>query len=463
MHFGLKLGSMICLILLFPLTLLSVELTPNELTYIRQLGSIKVCIDPDWKPFESLDEQGHYVGIGADLLYLVIRRLGLSVEIIRTKDWDESVDFAKKGQCQILSFLNQTPKRDEWLLFTKSHFEDPNVFITREEHPFISNPANLINETIVFPKGTAMEELIRKDYPNLKVITTESEEEAFSLVSSHKADMAMRSLIVAAYTIKAEGWFNLKIAGQLTTYTNHLRMGVIKSEPMLRDILNKGIDTLSAQDCALIVNRYISIKAETVKDYSLIVKIILVFVAFGVIFLWRYLELKRYNKELLYLSETDLLTKLYNRMKIEKELIAQVSKAQRLSHDFSILLLDIDHFKKINDTFGHPIGDKVLVQMAHIIQENLRQYDIVGRWGGEEFLILCTHSTQDEAYHVAKRIQEAIKQATFFTCKVHTISIGVATLNEHDTPYTLISHADDALYQAKKSGRDTICRANSLS
>lgn len=121
-------------IALMPLSLMGVDLSPAEKMYLEKLGTIKVCVDPDWEPFEMMDKKGNYTGIGADLLRLVAQRVGINVNILQTKDWDESVAYSKAGKCQVISFLNQSPYRDTWLLFTKPHFSDPNVFITREEH-----------------------------------------------------------------------------------------------------------------------------------------------------------------------------------------------------------------------------------------------------------------------------------------------------------------------------------------
>lgn len=446
---------LLCIVFI-PFSLFSLDLTPDEKLYLEKLGTINVCVDPDWEPFEMMDKKGHYTGIGADLLHLVAQRVGINVTVLPTKDWDESVAFSKAGRCQVISFLNQSPYRDTWLLFTQPHFSDPNVFITREEHAFIGDPKDLRNESMVFPTGTAMEEFIRKEYPHFKIMTTSSELDAFKMVSNKQADMAMRSLVVAAYTIKKEGMFNLKIAGQLPDYTNQLRIGVIKTEPMLRDILDKGVATITSEDRNAIVNKYVSIKAQSVYDYRLVIKIIFGFILIGFLLLWRYYELKKYNQKLLYLSETDLLTQIYNRTKIDQALHDSIDTAKKTHEPLSLLLIDVDYFKTVNDTFGHPVGDQILIEMVQLIKESIRRYDILGRWGGEEFLILCPKTTQEEALKVAERIQKKIKNAVFTTQQRHSVSIGIATLRLDDTPHTLISHADAALYQAKKDGRDTI-------
>ncbi len=447
----------ICLCFL-PFALWSVELSTEEREYLNKLGTIKACVDPDWAPFEMLSPKGEYSGIGADLLALVAKNLGITIDILPTKDWDESIALSKEGTCQIISFLNQTPARSQWLLFTEPHFSDVNVFITREEHPFIANLADLVDKTIVFPKGTAMEELIRKDYPNLRIITTETEMEAFKMVSDKKADMAMRSLIVSAYTIKKEGFFNLKISGQLPNYTNQLRIGIIKNEPMLRDILNKSVMSISNKERESIVNQHVIIKAQTVIDHTLMIQLSIIFIFIILGFTYRHYEMNRYAKKLLYLSQTDLLTGLYNRTKIDQALSDEMTRAKRNHHEFSILLFDVDFFKKVNDTFGHQMGDKVLISLAKIAKESLRRYDIIGRWGGEEFLVLCPECKHEEAMIVAERLRKNVEEADSPSQCTHTISIGVATMHQDDTPHTLVSRADDALYQAKHQGRNQVCR-----
>ncbi|WP_296494485.1 transporter substrate-binding domain-containing protein [Rhodoferax sp.] len=144
--------------------------------------------------------------------------------------------------------MRQTPARDAWLIFTKPIFFDPNVIITREEHGFIADLKGLEGKSLALPRGIMVEERVRRDFPNLRVILTTSEPAAMALVSERKADLTIRSLIVAANAIKKEGLFNLKISGQIPEYTNQLRIGVLKDESLLRSILAKGVQTITAQE-----------------------------------------------------------------------------------------------------------------------------------------------------------------------------------------------------------------------
>ncbi len=245
----------------------TIEFTPDEKAYIDRVGAIKMCVDPDWAPFERINPQGQHEGIGADLVQLVAQRVGLRIELHPAKDWEESLAASKGKLCQIMSFLNQTPARDAWLIFTEPIFFDPNVIITHEEHGFVADIRGLKNERIALPRGTMVEERVRRDFPNLQVILTASEPESMALVSERKADLTIRSLIVAADAIKKEGLFNLKIAGQIPQYTNQLRIGVLKDEQLLRSILDKGVKTITPQEREAISNKHVSINVQEAIDW----------------------------------------------------------------------------------------------------------------------------------------------------------------------------------------------------
>ena len=278
----------------------SIPLSSAEKQYLAQLGPITVCPDPDWVPYEQMDAHGNFTGIAADLLKLISQRLGIKFTYVQVKDWDQAVALSQAGKVLLLPFLNQTPKRDQWLTFTEPLFSDPNVFITREEHPFITNASLLKDKTIAVPSGTSIEEKVRRDYPNLKILNTgNSEAEVFKAVAERRADLTLRSLTVSAYTIRKGGWFTLKIAGQAPDdYVNRLRIGVIKTEPMLRDILNKGIATITPHEREEITNRHVNITVVKPMDYGFILRIAAALAALiGLAFYWN-LRLKRINAAL---------------------------------------------------------------------------------------------------------------------------------------------------------------------
>jgi len=164
-------------------------------------------------------------------------------------------------------------------------------------------------------------------------------------------------------------------------------------------------------------------------------------------------------------AQQDYLTGLCNRRFFLEQGELELARAQRYGNELSLFMLDIDHFKAINDTYGHATGDIVLQTLSHILREILRSIDIIGRWGGEEFVILLPETDAQEAAEIAERLREAIDHAkvTLATgLPLHfTASIGIATLKEKDTNIDiLLNYADEALYQAKNTGRNKVCIAD---
>jgi diguanylate cyclase (GGDEF)-like protein len=125
----------------------------------------------------------------------------------------------------------------------------------------------------------------------------------------------------------------------------------------------------------------------------------------------------------------------------------------------SLIIIDIDFFKAINDMYGHAIGDKVLVQVAQVLQASVRDGDVVARWGGEEFVIVCKHLDLQGAADLSQRIAKELTQFSFQNNIKVTCSFGVAQLGETETIQTCFERADSALFKAKQSGRNTYCCA----
>ena len=160
------------------------------------------------------------------------------------------------------------------------------------------------------------------------------------------------------------------------------------------------------------------------------------------------------KKEIEKLSITDRLTGIYNRLKLDALLVKQVETNRRYDIPFSVILLDIDNFKKINDTFGHDKGDYVLQKIANIFKENVRKTDLVGRWGGEEFLIICPNTIGKNAKIVTEHIRLKIEEEHFDTIGSITTSAGVTEYKESESIEHMLKRADIALYDAKKNGKN---------
>lgn len=160
------------------------------------------------------------------------------------------------------------------------------------------------------------------------------------------------------------------------------------------------------------------------------------------------------KKELEELSSIDKLTGIYNRRKLDEFLSFEIEVAKRHLNPLSLIILDIDHFKKVNDTFGHQSGDLVLSETAKLISNNIRKSDIFGRYGGEEFLIVCPESTKEESFVLAEKLREQLAKYKFKDVGTKTMSLGVAQLDENDDMASLIKKADEALYNAKNTGRN---------
>lgn len=244
----------------------SLVFTQEEITYIAKKDVYKLCVDPQSSPFEEITEQGVYKGITADLVEKVARRIGVLLEVQHALTWDDSLKLAKSGQCDILTFMNPSNETLKWLLFTEPLFEEPNVLITREEHPYIEDIASLSNKSIAIPIVSDLFTRFSKEFENLIVIPVATKEEALTMVSSQKADMTIRSMLASAYAIKKEGLFNLKVSGEPEGYKNIIRLSVMHDDPILRNLLNKAIATLTLEEKEFSVNKHISIKIEKGMD-----------------------------------------------------------------------------------------------------------------------------------------------------------------------------------------------------
>lgn len=159
---------------------------------------------------------------------------------------------------------------------------------------------------------------------------------------------------------------------------------------------------------------------------------------------------------LAYEATTDVLTMLPNRRGAREYFEQQIAAAERYGRPLSVIMIDVDHFKEINDTYGHDRGDRILIAVAETLKDYIRETDYVARWGGEEFLILAQHTHKDAACQLAERVRRGIEDQTFKGEIQITISLGVAEWQCEEDMEEVMQRADEAMYNAKTKGRNRV-------
>ncbi len=452
------------------------ELTTREKEYLKQKQAITMCVDPNWMPFEQFDDNGNYMGMAADYFKLFEKTLNASFNVIHTDSWEASLNAAKKRECDIMSLVMQTPERKKFLNFTSSYLKIPLVITTKLDVPFVNAITDLKDKKIGISKGYAFAEILRNKYPYLNIIEVDDIDDGLDRVNNRELFGYIGTLASVGYKFQTKYSGELKIAGKLNDNWE-LGVGVRNDDKLLLSIMQKAVNNLSHEEQQKILNKWVSIRYEKGVDYSLVWRILyaVLFISLLLIYWYRKLhiantkleetnraleqtnaDLIRTREKLREISITDKLTNLYNRHKIDEVLREKQELANRYNTLFSVIILDIDHFKQINDSFGHQAGDTVLQQFAALLLDRKRQSDIIGRWGGEEFILILPLSEKKDIIAFAESLRKIIDEHDFENVDHVTASVG-ATLYIHEEPIDhTISRADKALYRSKNQGRNQV-------
>ncbi len=275
----------------------------EEITYIDHKKTITVCIDPNWMPYEMINEKkGSYVGIAADYHKLLSQITGLEYNILRTKTWFETLEKAKAGECDIVSILNQTTERTNYLNFTGPFIDSPSIFVTRERDKFINGIDDLHGKTLAIVRGYMIDELLKNNHPEIKRLYADNIHEALEMVSTGKAFATAGSLLEMSYNISQLGMLNLKITGD-AKYDYELCIGVKKDDPLLLSIMNKALASITKEQRGQIMNNWVSIEYQEHKHYSFLWKITLVIAVILVIIATKNFVTTKYNNKLLSMNK----------------------------------------------------------------------------------------------------------------------------------------------------------------
>jgi len=556
-----------------------IELTKEEILYLKEKKQINMCIDPNWMPFESFDKNGKHIGLTADFFTTFREKFPISIKIVKTETWSQSLEFAKSRKCDIISLAMETPKRKKYLNFTIPYLEAPLVLATKLDKPFVNDFSTLKTQKIGITKGYAYLELLKDRYSNLNIVEVENVKDGLNRVIDNELFGYAGTLLSIGYLFQKEFTGELKIAGKFDEKWA-LGVAVRNDDKMLLNIFSKLISNIDETKKKNIINDWVAIKYEKNVDYSFIIKIVSVLLIIILTFIYwnrklskakekleevsrdrkRYLKmidkyvlassadkkgdityisdalckLTGYTKDELIgrghnvfrhkdmdsnafkdmwdtiqkektwkgevknrkkdgsaywadviitpkhdkdskligysairsditdkkriekLSITDKLTGIFNRTKLDATIENELKRSNRYKDSFGIILIDIDYFKRVNDTYGHLIGDEVLVRIATVLKENIREVDTIGRWGGEEFLIVCPQADKEGVIALAESLRKKLRGIDFQTSEKQSASFGVTVSRLDDNRDSIILRADNALYMVKESGRNGV-------
>lgn len=436
-------------------------LTPREQQFLAS-HRIEISSTGTWPPFNVLNSDGHLEGIAIDYWDLIRRNSGIDSRTTVADSWSAVVDNIRNKKAAATVSTTRTREREAFALFSKPYASFPFAIATTHDQGFISDANQLNGKEVAVGKGYTAHNIMAKHYPEVVLIPVKNLGEALDLLSRGEVYAAVDVLPALTYSISQLGYSNLKISGT-TAFNFDISIMVRDDYPELVSIINKGIDAISEDQKKVIYNKWVAVNYQKGTDYGLIWRLGLPLLLLLVIFtVWN----KRLQREVRrrkaleskyeQLASTDTLTSICNRYKIDNLLTRQIDITKRYQRPLSVIFIDLDGFKHINDTFGHKAGDTTLVSFAKLIQGLIRSSDFFGRWGGEEFMIILPETPINQAVILAEKLRQQVEDFTFDVIGNLTCSFGVTQLTQEDSEESLVARADMGLYQAKRQGKNRV-------
>ncbi|KUJ75712.1 hypothetical protein AVO42_10490 [Thiomicrospira sp. XS5] len=440
----------------------AIQLTQREKDWIKEHPVIRLGIDRAYAPIEFVNEQGEYDGITPSFLEFVSQRTGLEFKPSLHLSWPDVLTEFKAHELDVLPAVIETEERKTYMNFTQAYLKFPMVVATRDGVPYVANFKQLQGKRIAVVKNYAAHEALHNVFPEMKLTLVNSAKQGLEAVSNGEAFGYVDNVAVIGYHIKKYGLTSLQISGEMPFHAN-IAMGVRQDWPELLSIFQKVLQQIPKQRYVEMTNSWLQINYKTEYSWTqlllILAPVLLLLAVF--IFFNRKLrhtqdELRASNDKLSVLSVTDHLTGIYNRQYLDQVLDAEVERVDRYHSKLSLVMMDLDNFKQVNDTFGHLVGDEVLVKSVETIHHLVRKTDTFGRWGGEEFILICPETDLHQASQLAEKVRAAIESTEFSHGIRLTFSLGVAQYQAGELVNECIDRADRNLYRAKHNGKNQV-------
>jgi len=464
-----------------------IPLTDLEKTWLLEHPVIPFASDPNFAPVEYFDEKKMFSGLAAEYLAFIEKQLGVKFKSIPTNSWSESVALVRSGEAYMLSAELKTQENKQHYEFSDTYLKFPMVILARESVIRKQSFEDLSGKRLAVVTDYPDVAIIREKYPDIELVEMPDVVTGLRATAFGQADAMILYQPVASYNLEKEGIANLHVVG-VADFFSDIAFAVNKEKPLLAQILSKALASMPVEEKRSILNRWVLLKADLQFDYKPLIKLYLgAGVAFLLLMGWVFQthrqkkrlqaevamrlrkeeelnrvmgELQEVNQQLEIAVITDPLTGAMNRRGFYELMSTEHSRIIRYGGEIALLILDIDHFKQVNDSFGHSAGDRALRKITEVCSDVVRTIDVISRIGGEEFAVLLPNTSIENAAILAERIRESVDHvATEIDQGIKlkmTVSIGVASYEKGDTPDSLMNKADQALYFAKNNGRNQV-------
>ncbi len=455
--------------------------TDEDVAYLERRGKLRICVNPDRLPLEAVGMDGSLTGISSEFVKLLAQRLATPLRLVKTRNWAESIAAARAGRCDLLPMVTRAEATavGNGLDVTSPWLSLRYVVATRSDQIYVPYFRYVMDRKIGVVRGLGTGNVLRAAYPGIKLYEVENVGEGLAKVKKGELFGFVDVAPTITYVIRRDNLTRVKISGEVGINMD-LSVGVTKVDGRLLPIVERSVSSIDKDRISSIYNRWLAVAYIDRVDYTPFWQLLAGISVVAIYLYYRYRQgmktaielrsaharieianrkLDEKNRQLDKQARTDPLTGLSNRLNTDEVLHNELKRFERYNVVFSVVMLDLDHFKLINDNYGHAVGDKVLKSVAGILTRNTRENDLVGRWGGEEFMIVCPSTSLEGACRLAETLLSALREQTPKDMPSITASFGIASIQPGETVFNLVKRADGALYESKDKGRNRISAA----